>query len=336
MAKIQWQMVGNTITVLLENNPRVLQINRDHKYAKTILELLVTDNATEQELLDLFDRAKAFEKQVKDINIKVGGNQLSVTRKNGTVVVKYNDEELGGVVVDRIIQFMDEGLPVDSLAKFVVRLMANPSFNSRKQLYSFLEALKMPITCEGTFLACKGVRGDYKDCHTGTIDNRPGAPIKRMERSDVDDNPDNHCSSGYHCGSWKYSSSFGARTVLVEVDPADVVSVPNDFNAQKCRVTFYKVLSDLTVPINGPLKDVNPPVETVDEVEEDDIVCPKCGGEAELSEDGSVVCSRCDPEDCDRLYTCSECMAELKSVHHKLEYRPDNCPNCGAAVNWCH
>jgi hypothetical protein len=156
MAKIQWQMVGNTITVLIST--AILQINRDHKYAKMILERLVADNATELELRNLFDRAKAFEKQVKDINIKVGGNQLSVTRKNGAFVVKYNDEELGGVVVDRIIQFMDEGLPVDSLAKFVMRLMANPSYNSRKQLYSFLEALKMPITCEGTFLACKGVR----------------------------------------------------------------------------------------------------------------------------------------------------------------------------------
>jgi predicted RNA-binding Zn-ribbon protein involved in translation (DUF1610 family) len=89
------------------------------------------------------------------------------------------------------------------------------------------------------------------------------------------------------------------------------------------------VLSDLTAPINGPLKDVNPPAETVDEVDEDDIVCPECGGEAKLSGDGSVLSSQCDPDDCSRIYTCTECCTELKSVHHKLDYRPDTCPNCG-------
>ena len=163
-----------------------------------------------------------------------------------------------------------------------------------------------------------------------------------MPRSEVDENPDNHCSSGFHVGAWEYASSFGERVVLVEVDPADVVSVPNDYNAQKCRVTKYKVLSDLTAPINGPLKDVNPPAETVDEDDEDDednddeddTVCPECGGEADRSKDGSVICSGCSSSGCDRVYTCSECMAELKSVHHKIEYRPDTCPSCGAAVSY--
>jgi predicted RNA-binding Zn-ribbon protein involved in translation (DUF1610 family) len=190
----------------------------------------------------------------------------------------------------------------------------------------------MPITCEGTFLACKGVREDYKDCHTGTIDNRPGAVIPPMDRSEVDDNPNNHCSNGYHCGAWDYAKSFGARVVLVEVDPADVVSVPSDYNAQKCRVTWYKVLSDMLEPVNGPLKDVNPPAETADEVKEGDIKCPKCGGGAELSNDGSVLFSECSSGDCDRLYTCTECDAELKSVHHKIGYHTDTCPNCGSEL----
>jgi len=163
-----------------------------------------------------------------------------------------------------------------------------------------------------------------------------------MKRQDVDENPDNYCSAGLHIGSWAFAKGVGARVVLVEVDPADVVSVPNDHNAQKCRVEKYKVLSDLTAPINGPLKDVNPPAETVDEVDEDDededddTVCPECGGEADRSEDGSVICSGCNSSSCDRIYTCSECMAELKSVHHKIEYRPDTCPSCGAAVSYHH
>ena len=60
MAKIQWQMVGNNLSVLIDGG--VLGINREHRYAKQILERLVAENATESEIINLFDRAKAFEK----------------------------------------------------------------------------------------------------------------------------------------------------------------------------------------------------------------------------------------------------------------------------------
>lgn len=192
-----WHVSGDTITVITQKG-EVKHLSRTNKYGDTVLRLLV-NQADEADILTMLDRAAAMRKTVESISAKVGKDELKISLANGVPEVTYNGETLGGVVVDKIVEFMDQGLPVESLAKFLVRLMANPSFNSRQQLYSFLQVLQAPITCEGTFLAYKGVRADYKDCHTGTIDNSPGAVPPRMDRKNVDDNPKNHCSKG-SCG----------------------------------------------------------------------------------------------------------------------------------------
>jgi predicted RNA-binding Zn-ribbon protein involved in translation (DUF1610 family) len=324
-----WGICGNTVTVLFGDGI-VKTITRDHKYALSIIQMLM-NNVDPQGIWNTFDRAAALNRTIETIDIELGRNRLTGKLENGKIFVRYNDEVIGGPVVDKIIEFMDEGLPTAPLAKFLMRLMNNPSYNSRQQLYSFLDALKMPITCEGTFLACKGVNMDYTDCHTGTINNRPGATIPLMQRSEVDDNPNNHCSHGYHCGSWDYAKSFGARVVLVEVDPADVVSVPSDHNAQKCRVTWYKVLADMLEPIKGPLKDVNPPAVDEEDDDDDEVVCPKCGGDAMLSDDGSVIISACNPG-CDRNYTCANCNEVLKTTEDNG--RPRYCPECGEWLDY--
>jgi hypothetical protein len=69
----------------------------------------------------------------------------------------------------------------------------------------------------------------------------------------------------------------------VEVDPADVVSVPVDYEAQKMRVCKYKVIAQSEAPIQDILVNRNPEIDT-DEDSEDD-----CGDDIEY-------CERCDEE----------------------------------------
>jgi hypothetical protein len=45
-------------------------------------------------------------------------------------------------------------------------------------------------------------------------------------------------------GSEEYATSFGQRTVIVKVNPRDVVSVPLDCDCQKMRVCEYEVTAD--------------------------------------------------------------------------------------------
>ena len=177
--------------------------------------------------------------------------------------VFYKNYELHGVVVTKLIEMLKAGATdADPLLLFIERLMANPSANSVNELYTFLSYKNLPITPAGTFLAYKGVKNDFysrqankdtivvqgKTDSTGAIFNVVGATIEVARRS-VDDVKDNHCSFGLHVGSYDYANNWAGadgRLLLVEVDPADAVSVPTDANFQKLRTARYKVVADIT------------------------------------------------------------------------------------------
>lgn len=180
-----------------------------------------------------------------------------VVNKDGSVFL--NGEEVKNSVVNRIKTFIEQGLPYEPLVKFLKNLMDNPSFNSRTQLYAFLEHNDIPITEDGCFFAYKAVRADLYDKHSGKIHNGIGATIK-MDRSLIDDNPNNHCSSGLHVGAIGYVNGFGSgndATLICKINPKDVVSVPNDHNAQKVRVCEYTVVDFYSGVLNRHLYDDN-------------------------------------------------------------------------------
>jgi hypothetical protein len=124
-------------------------------------------------------------------------------------------------------------------------LMANPSARAVSELYGFLEKGGMPITPDGYFLAYKKVRANYKDCHSGTMDNSVGKVVQ-MERNAVNDDKDITCSHGLHFCSRSYLDHFGGdRIVIVKINPADVVSIPSDYNDAKGRACRYEVIGEL-------------------------------------------------------------------------------------------
>jgi hypothetical protein len=214
--------------------------------------------------------------------VKMAVQKLSkrVTIEGGQVL--FDGNAVGGVVVERILRFVREGLPYKPLVRFLENLQANPSSRSVTELYSFLEHRGMPLTDDGCFVAYKGVRSDFKDKWSGTIDNSVGRTVE-FPRDKVDDNCNNTCSFGLHCGSHAYASNWAGsdgRVVLVKVNPADAVAVPVDHDAQKLRVMRYKVVGEApALPLTSEtFGDVTP--------NEDD-------GEAES------YCECCGLEDCE-------------------------------------
>jgi len=237
----------DNISVVVNGNPYL--VPRSHKLAPKIIGALST-NVPDSELIVLLDEAIAVREY-----LSVSGRVEIV---NGQVL--FDGETVQSSLTERIIEFMREKLPVEPLLKFFENLMRNPSFNSRKQLYSFMEHTNLTIDNDGWVVGYKAVQNDYTDKHTGCIDNRPGYPIPRMKRPEVDDNPQNHCSYGYHVGDLSYASGFasgygdvgGDRMLCVRFNPVDVVSVPEDCNCRKVRVTCYEVLSEFTGTIEAP------------------------------------------------------------------------------------
>lgn len=180
-------------------------------------------------------------------------NQLSKTATGQKVkieggVVYFEGKPLHNALTMRMVRMLDEGFDITPLALFLENLMQNPSYRAVNQLYTFLEKSELPITEDGHFLAYKKVREDFKDCHTGTMDNSVGK-IVEMPRNEVNENPDETCSAGLHFCSRSYLSQFsGARTVMVKVNPRDVVSIPNDYNHSKARCCRYEVIQELDRP----------------------------------------------------------------------------------------
>jgi hypothetical protein len=157
----------------------------------------------------------------------------------------YKDMPLTGYLANKLTQFFNEGLLVEHYCAFVDNLMNNPSMVSRNELFLFLEAANLPVTDDGCFLAYKAVTNDYKDHHTGSFDNSPGV-THSMPRREVDDNRERTCSYGFHAAAYDYAKSFGGqRIVAVKINPADVVSVPSDYNNQKLRCCKYTVAFEI-------------------------------------------------------------------------------------------
>lgn len=170
--------------------------------------------------------------------------------------VLFNGQPVGGIVVERILKFVREGLPYKPLVRFIERLQMNPSSRAVQELYTFLEHKKMPITEDGCFIGYKAIRNDWTDKHTGKFNNSIGE-TPNVPRNSVDDDFEVGCSTGLHIGSWEYAQGFASgddRIVLVKVDPADAVCVPKDCDFQKLRSWRYKVIAEAPrEPLNDEL-----------------------------------------------------------------------------------
>lgn len=182
-------------------------------------------------------------------------------------VVRYKDQELQGYAVEKILELVSSGFPIDALVAFLVRLQNNPSSRAVTELYEFLEKGQLPLLPDGRFIAYKRIKEDWTDCHTGKISNIVGTVVE-MLRNQVDDDSTRTCSHGLHVCSMGYLQHFnGDRVVAVAVSPEDVVSIPKDYNAQKMRCCRYEVLAEIQEPtVHNPWG--TPVVDEYDEDEE--------------------------------------------------------------------
>lgn len=227
-------------------------IRREHLSFRKLMEAV---NAGDEKLfLSLLDKETVIQHSVK--SVKSGISYVDgKLYQNG---VELTNRSVFTLFKNRIEGLIRDGLSVKPLLKFIENLLQNPSAASIEYAYEFIERNNLPITEDGFFLAYKSVRSDYKDKYSGTIDNSVGK-TPSMPRNLVDDNRKNYCSQGLHVGGLAYSgpggwyNSTGDRVIIVKVHPKDVVSVPEDHNGQKCRVSDYSVLKDYCDVLNNKL-----------------------------------------------------------------------------------
>ena len=174
-----------------------------------------------------------------------GRGKLAVRVEDNEVI--YKGSTIDGQLGSRLMEMMQNNMPIDYLLKFVDKARLNPSFRAQKELYGFIEYGQLPITADGNFLARKVVAADFYDKHSHTVLYKPGTKVS-MPRHKVDDNSQNTCSSGLHVYSKDYSANFagaGDKFLLVEIDPTNVVAVPPDYSNTKMRVCEMLVVKEL-------------------------------------------------------------------------------------------
>jgi hypothetical protein len=287
-------LIPNKSLTVVTSDFKVFTIRADHPNWSKIMDALRAND--EGLLVKLADMKNAFEnfgtKTTEEKgNITVEGNSVS-----------YKGKKLFGLDVDRIIEFCSQNLPKDSMVAFLEKKLQNPSYRSIEQLYSFLEQCGLTITPTGNFLAYKGVQEDWYSVtsghltltqgrinETGQIYNGIGETIE-CPRNEVCDDFEVPCSTGLHIGSLDYAKGFGQRTIIVEVSPADVVSVPKDCSCQKLRCHKYKVVGECLgrLPDTYTAQYFESPADVVSSMTDEDI------NEGWDEDDEEEICSECD------------------------------------------
>ena len=217
--------------------------------------------------------------EVKDGNLYVFGDPVHST------------------LATRVLSFLEAGLDCVYLFKFILKLNLNPSKRAVDELYTFLEHRALPITDNGNFLAYKAVREDYSDKYSGKFINTIDAVLE-MPRNKVDDDKNVGCSYGFHAGTVEYAKDFMGREghlMIVEINPADVVSIPTDCQFQKLRTSKYKVVGEYEIDLTDPLYASRFETDQDDDVDlwSDDEVCSDCLEESYGNCDDCDCCEGC-------------------------------------------
>ena len=222
---------GSNIVVVIGNKSHT--ISKTHITYQKVLDAI---KASEWDLVkDIIEPKK--------VVLNYGAGNVSIQGET----LYWKGEVLNTGLATRMIAMLQEGFPIEPMVAFMENLYSNPSKRAVTELYGFLEKNNLPITPDGHFLAYKKVRYNFLDVHSGTMDNSPGT-IVEMERNKVDDNKDQTCSTGLHFCGMSYLGHFGGdRTVIVKINPRDVVAIPSDYNDAKGRACRYEVIGELGV-----------------------------------------------------------------------------------------
>lgn len=182
-------------------------------------------------------------------NQVIAAVKLSVSLSYANGVVYHNGAKLQGYAVSKLVKLIEDGVSdFRPLANFLTKVQANPTPSVIQNLYEFLEFGNMPITANGDFLAYKAIKQDWKDIHSGQFLNTIGTQHV-MPRLKVDPDRNQTCSNGFHVCSWAYLPHFAhanGRVVICQINPADVVAIPADYNNTKMRVAAYRVIDEVS------------------------------------------------------------------------------------------
>lgn len=169
--------------------------------------------------------------------------------------VRFKGEKVPEFLASRILEYVRENIPLDSICAFATKLMENPTLDVREDLYKWIEKGNMPIYEDGDILGYKVVQADFYSIHSG-VNGKLFQGVGEIVVQDRDKcNPHRNatCAEGLHFCSYDYLPHFSGfstsnRIIIVKINPRDVVAIPTDYNLTKGRCCRFEVME--TVPVD--------------------------------------------------------------------------------------
>jgi hypothetical protein len=228
--RVEYVLTGDSVILTMNNETEI--VDSTHPNYKAIREAIFNEDF--KAAFELMNIRKAIEIFTQG-NIRIEGEKLF-----------YGEMQVKTELADKIIQLMQKGDDgFQRLIKFFELLMQNPSRSSVEQLWGFVCHNDVEIDEDGYLIGWKKVQSkgnNLFDSRTGKVPNNVGCVVE-MPRWMVDDRRSVTCSQGLHVGAWDYVRSFSGNVITkVRMSPADVVSVPDDYDDMKVRTSKYEVV----------------------------------------------------------------------------------------------
>lgn len=273
------QISKNTIIIVIDGIPHTVSTLTDPDQYAAVKEAVKSERWEDVKTLVVSPVKKAVQEYTakglhRDVEI-IGGE------------IFYKGYPVRNAVADKILELHEEGFDLTPMTNFLDRVEHNQDIRARNELWNFVEANGFTINTKGFIVAYRAVRDDFKDLHTGTYDNSPGQTVE-MDRKEVCADKDRTCAPGLHFATYDYAQNkYGGwhgdrhRLVLVEIDPADVVSIPVDYNNAKGRCCRYTVLQEIEDKQQPTTRTFHSP----DIEEDEEPYCDWCGGSDHWEDD---------------------------------------------------
>lgn len=237
-------VVLNDSLIIINTNSQTFTYYNHHKNFSEVKEIasqiVKTSSCTEKQFSDL----KSFS-SIKEKLITWGNGHISVSNNQ----IYYKDELIDNVLSKFILHLIDKkDKTLQYWCNFLDTIQNCSSSHVYDRLFLFISKNDLSISKDGkSIYAWKVIGSNYKDKYTNTIDNSVGQYVS-MPRNRVTIDNNITCSSGLHVASLDYLRSCyansGDRLVIVKVNIEDIVSVPNDYEGSKIRVSAYTVVAE--------------------------------------------------------------------------------------------
>lgn len=233
MRDIKYAISNFEIVIIVDGNVKTVGLS--HPMYLEICRAL--QNGDKEKAVDLIDVKEHVEKIYAEKGVEVKVTET----KSGEIEMQIEGHKVEGEIAKLMTTFKQAKLPLNAIVKFWKKFMANAKlggeadYTRRQDLLRFINNVGLFLLPNGNFLAFKGVNS-YGEGGNGRQfrSQYDHSFIYELDKVVVEPNAkkitDVHvaCGVGLHAGSVGFAKSYGHFRLLVEIDPADVVTIPRN------------------------------------------------------------------------------------------------------------